>query len=91
METRVLKKSIFKYWQEIVFIISIGILIFEITKFNLTQNSIDSLDIALLSIVFPLFSCLIGQFYWNNKTLSTALSVLLSIGSFLVILMACVV
>ncbi|MEL0653311.1 hypothetical protein V6246_17960 [Algibacter sp. TI.3.09] len=88
MKTRIIKKSLLKYWQEIVFIISIGLLLFEITKFNLTQNSIDSWDIVLLSLIFPLFVCLIGQFYWNNKTLSTALSVLLTIGSFIVVLMA---
>ncbi|MBS2214037.1 hypothetical protein KEM09_21710, partial [Carboxylicivirga mesophila] len=34
------------------------------------------------------FVCLIGQFYWNNKTLSIILSVILSIGSFVLILMA---
>jgi peptidoglycan/LPS O-acetylase OafA/YrhL len=87
MKTRSLK-SLLKYWQEIVFIISIGILLFEIAKFNLVQNSIDVLDIALLSLILPLFICLIGQLYWNNKTLSIVLSAILSIASFILILMA---
>ncbi len=77
-----------KYWQEIVFIISIGLILFEVTRFNLIQNSVDGWDIALLSFALPLFVCLIGQFYWNSKTLSTILSVILSIGSFVFILMA---
>tara|TARA_R100001369_G_scaffold13583_1_gene27961 strand:+ start:202 stop:597 length:396 start_codon:yes stop_codon:yes gene_type:complete len=88
MKNRTLKKSLSKYWQEIVFIISIGIILFEITKFNLTQNSIDIWDLTLLSLILPLFVCLIGQLYWNNKTLSTFLSVLLIIGSLIVVFMA---
>lgn len=81
-------KSLLKYWQEIAFMVSIGLLLFEITRFNLTQNSIDGWDIALFSFFLPLFVCLIGQFYWNNKPLSKVLSLILSIGSFVLILMA---
>ena len=87
MKTRLLN-SFLKYWQEIVFIVLIGLLLFEITRFYLTQNSIDGWDIALLSFTLPLFICLIGQLFWNNRTLSIVLSVLLSVGSFAVILMA---
>ncbi|WP_430816596.1 hypothetical protein [Carboxylicivirga sp. RSCT41] len=87
MKTKALK-TLLKYWQEIIFIVSIGLLLFEVTKFNLIKNSIDGWDIALLSFILPLFVCLIGQFYWNNKALSIILSVILSIGSFVLILMA---
>jgi len=82
------QKRLLKYWQEIAFITSIGVLLFEITKFNLFQNSIDGWDLALISIILPLFVCLIGQLYWKNKTLSIVLSVILSIGSFILILMS---
>src|SRR5690554_5214185 len=82
------QKTLLRYWQEIVFIYSIGLLLFEIAKFNLIQNSIDGWDIALLSFILPLFVCLIGQLYWKNKTLSIVLSVILSLGSFVLILMA---
>ncbi|WP_430811654.1 MULTISPECIES: hypothetical protein [unclassified Carboxylicivirga] len=82
------QKTLLRYWQEIVFIISIGLILFEIAKFNLIQNSIDVWDIALLSFILPLFVCLIGQLYWKNRTLSIVLSVILSLGSFVLILMA---
>ncbi|MBS2214054.1 hypothetical protein KEM09_21795, partial [Carboxylicivirga mesophila] len=72
MKTKALK-TLLKYWQEIIFIVSIGLLLFEVTRYNLIQNSIDGWDIALLSFILPLFVCLIGQFYWNNKTLSIIL------------------
>ena len=62
--------------------------LFEITKFSLNQNSIDTWDIVLISLIVPLFIGLIGQLYWKNKTLSNALSILLSIGSSIVVLMA---
>lgn len=88
MTNKRLEKSFLKYWQEIVFIISIITLLFEITRFNLTQNSIDNWDLMLLSLILPLFICLIGQLYWNNKTLSTFLSVFLTIGSLIVVIMA---
>ena len=88
MKNIALRTSLTNNWQEIVFIISIGLILFEITKFNLTQNSIDNWDLTLLSLISPIFVCLIGQFYWKNRTLSTTLSVLLSIGSFIVVLMA---
>ena len=89
MNSKAQKRLVLKHWQEIVFIISIGLILFEIINFNLSQNSIDSWDIALLSFIFPLFVGLIGQLFWKNKTLSTALAMLLSIGSLIVILMAC--
>jgi hypothetical protein len=82
------QKSLLTYWQEIVFIVSIGILLFEITKFCLNQHTIDGWDIALLSFSLPLFTGLIIQLFWFNRTLSIVLSVLLSIGSFVFILMA---
>lgn len=87
MKTGVIKTGL-KNWQEIIFTISIGVLLIEITRNNMVQNTIDGWDIALLFLIVPLLICLIGQFYWNNKTLSIILSVILSIGSFIFILMA---
>jgi uncharacterized membrane protein YfcA len=88
MKNRTFPQSFLKYWQEIVFIISIGILLFEITRFNLTQHSIDGWDFAILFLIVPLFICLIGQLYWNNKTLSIFLSFLLLMGSLIVVFMS---
>ncbi|TYA84247.1 hypothetical protein [Seonamhaeicola marinus] len=74
-------------WQEILFIISIGSLLFKVTKFNLTQRAIDGWDLALILLISPLLICLVGQLYWRNKTLSKVLSITLSIGAIIVILM----
>lgn len=87
MSSRTLKKSILNFWQEIIFIISIGIVLFNILQFNRTQNEFDAWDLLLLSITIPLFISLIGQLFWNNKILSTYLSILLIIASLIVVFM----
>ena len=81
-------KLVDKKWQHLVFIISIGLVLFNVTKFNLTQNSMDNWDFALLSLMLPVFIGLIAQLYWNNKSLTKVLFTVLSIGSALVVLMA---
>jgi hypothetical protein len=87
MENKVLK-SVLKFWQEIVFAVSIGLLLIEITGSVMFRQTMDGWDILLVSFMFPLFICLIGQFFQKNETLAVYLSVLLGISSFVFILMA---
>jgi len=81
-------KSVLKFWQEIVFIISIGLLLIELTKWVIRSQTMDGWDIFMVMWLLPLFVCLIGQFFWKNLALALWLSVLLGLSSVIVILMA---
>ena len=81
-------KSVLKFWQEIVFVVSIGLLLIEITKSVMLRQTMDRWDIFLVCFMLPLFICLIGQFFWKKKALAVCLSVLLGLSSFVFILMA---
>lgn len=88
MKTSILNKKLLLFWQEIVFILSTGVLLFEITKFGLNQNVFDIWDKAILNFVLLVFVTLLTQLYFNNKIVSTILSALLSLSSITVIFMA---
>ena len=81
-------KFVLKFWQEIAFVVSIGLLLIEITKAVMRGYSMDSSEVFLVCFMLPLFICLIGQFFWKNGTLAICLSVLLGLSSFVFILMA---
>lgn len=81
-------KSVLKFWQEIVFVVPIG---FGLTALAITVMlgyTMDGWDILLVCFFVPLLICLICQFFWKSGVLSSILSVLLGISSFIVILMA---
>lgn len=84
---RILKLAL-KFWQEIVFVVAIGLLFAEMTKWVIQSQTIDGWDIFLICSLFPLFIFLIGQFFWKNKTVAIWLSVLLGLSSVITILMA---
>ena len=86
--TKRLLKSALKFWQEIVFGVSIGLLLIEITKWVMRSQTMDNVEIFLVCWMLPLFICLVGQFFWKNKTLAVTLSVLLGLSSVIVIFMA---
>ena len=71
-------KSVLKFWQEIVFIASIG---FPLTAFTndliIHGRTLDGYDILCLCFLLPVFICLIGQFFWKNGTLSIFLAAIL--------------
>jgi len=81
-------KSVLTYWQEIVFVGSIGLLLFAMTKSVILRQTMDAWDIFLVCFFVPLLICLIGQFFWKSEALAICLSVLLGLSSFVVILMA---
>ena len=81
-------KEVLKFWQEIVSIVPIGLLLIEITKWVIRSQTMDRWDIFLVCWMLPLFICLIGQFFWKNQTLAVTLSVLLGLSSVIAILMA---
>jgi FtsH-binding integral membrane protein len=81
-------KSALKFWQEIVYVIPIGLLLIEVTKWVLRSQALDGADIFLFIWFLPLFVCLIGQFFWENEALAATLSVLLGLSSGVGILMA---
>lgn len=83
-----LLKSILKFWQEIFFIISTGLLLIEITKWVMHSQTIDRWDIFLVFWILPLFICLIGQFFWKKRALAIILSIPLGLSSVVVIFMA---
>jgi len=80
--------SALKFWQEIVFVVSIGLLLIEVSKWVMRSQAMDGWDIFLVIWILPLFICLIGQFFWKNHALAITLSVLLGLSSVIVIFMA---
>jgi hypothetical protein len=81
-------KSALKFWQEIVFVVSIGLLLIEITKWVMLSQTMDGWDIFLVCSMLPLLVCLIGQLFWKNKALAIVLSCLLVLSSVIFILMS---
>ena len=86
MKTKLLKSAL-KFWQEIVLVVPIGLLLIEVSKWIMRSQTLDGADIFLVIWFLPLFSCLIGQFFWKNEALAVTLSVLLGLSSVVVILM----
>jgi hypothetical protein len=80
-------KSTLKFWQEIVFVIALGILIFGITM-NISVAFKQGVNIVFYCIFVFLLICLIGQFFWKSVTLSLWLAVILGFGSAYMILAA---
>jgi len=89
MKTKLLK-SVIRFWQEIVFVVSIGFFLIALTKWAIQSQPIDGWIVFLVLWFLPLLICLIGQFFWKNQTLAIILSVLLGLSSVVVILMALV-
>ena len=81
-------KSVLKFWQEIVLIVLIGLLLIEITKNRGLQQTMDGADIFMVIWFLPLLVCLIVQFFRKSEALALTLSVLLGISAVIVILMA---
>jgi len=81
-------KSTLKYWQEIVLVVPIGLLLIEITNRVIRSQTMDGADIFMVIWFLPLLVCLVGQFFWKNEALAVTLSVLLGLSSVIVILMA---
>jgi uncharacterized membrane protein len=80
-------KSALKFWQEIVFIIALGILVFGITM-NISVAFKQGINIVFYCMFVFLLICLLGQFYWKNVVLSLWLAVILGFGSAYMILAA---
>jgi uncharacterized membrane protein len=73
-------KSALRFWQETVFIIAIGTMVFGITM-NITVAFQQAINIFFYFIFIVLIICLIGQFYWKNVVLGLYLAVLMGFGS----------
>lgn len=76
------------FWQELLYLISIVVLLLEILNYNISKNSIDNWDLVLVLLIFPLFISIITHLFWRNRIFSKIVSILFSIVSFIVILMA---
>ena len=83
-----LLKTARRFWQEIVFIVSIGLLLLEIAGKAVRAQSMDGWDAFLVCWTLPLFVCLIGQYFWKKKALAILLSVPLGLSSVTAIFMA---
>ena len=70
-------KSALKFWQEIVFVVMIGLPLFGFMIEIILGRIIDKTDIFCFCIGLPILICLIGQFFWKNGTLSMCLAPLL--------------
>jgi ABC-type Na+ efflux pump permease subunit len=70
-------KSVLKFWQEIVFIIPIGVwliyLLYDAFRGNSGMFS-DGLGIITVGFHVFLLICLVGQFFWKNEKLSIVLT-----------------
>ena len=78
-------KTVLKFWQEIVFIIAIGIIVFGITM-NMKVSFQHVGNIIFYCIFVLLLVCLVGQFFWKNFALSLWLAVILGLGSMYMII-----
>ena len=75
-------KSVMKFWQEIVFMIPVGISI-AVMLIDIHNGRInDGGGIVVFCLHVILFICLVGQFFWKNKTLAIVLTPLLVLYSF---------
>ena len=86
MNLKSLKSALF-FWQELIFAIMIGILVFGITM-NISVSFKHVFNIIFYCIFVLLIFCLIGQFFWKNLLLSIWLAVQLGFGSAYMILAA---
>ena len=82
-----LLKSALKFWQEIIFIIGLGILVGNITTY-ISISFQDKINIVFYCLFVLLIACLIGQFYWKSLALSLWLAFLLGLGSAWMVLAA---
>ena len=80
-------KSVLKFWQEIVFIIAMGILVGGITM-NISVSFQHKINIFFYGVFILLLICLVGQFYWKSFVLGLWLAVVLGLGSAYMILAA---
>ena len=81
-------KSALKYWQEIVLVVPIVLLLIEASTWIMRSQTWDGSAIFMVIWFLPLLVCLVGQFFWKNEVLAVTLSILLGISSVIVILMA---
>ena len=86
MKSHSLKSALY-FWQEIIFIIALGVLIIGIT-INISISFQYKMNIVFYCLFVLLLICLIGQFYWKKKVLSLWLAVILGLGSAYMILAA---
>ena len=82
-----LLKSALKLWQEMVFLIVLGILVVGITM-NIPVAFKQVINIVFYGIFVLLLFGLIGQFYWKNSYLALCLAVIFGLGSTYMILAA---
>ena len=71
-------KSVLKVWQEIVFIIAVGILV----VWSLINVFAKDIYFHIYIVCFLLLICLIGQLFWKNSILGMALSIVFGFSSF---------
>ena len=81
-------KLVLKFWQEIVFVVSILLLLIEIIGSVTLRQTMDRWDVFLVCWILPLLICLIGQLFWKNKAVAITLSILLGLSSVIVVCMA---
>ena len=86
MKWKLLKKAL-KFWQEFVFIIGLGFLVFGMTM-NAAVAFKQVINIVFYCIFILFIMCLIGQFYWKNFVLALWLAIIFGLGSVWMILAA---
>ena len=75
-------KNILPFWSEIIFVIVFATLLVGQILFG----SLNSTNLIFMGILLVMSSCLIGQFFWKNKILSSILAFILGIASLWMIL-----
>ena len=80
-------KSALKFWQEVIFIIGLGIWVGGITM-NISMSFQYGVNIVFYCLFVLLIVLLIGQFYWKNLALALWLAVILGLGSVWMVLAA---
>jgi hypothetical protein len=73
-------KSVLKFWQEIIFIIALGILISGIIM-NHQAAFHKGINIVFFGIFVLLLACLIRQFYWKSPVLGCILAFIFMLNS----------
>jgi len=73
-------KSALKFWQEIIFILALGVLVFFWIK-NISVASKQVGNIVFFGILILSMICLIGQLYWKNLVLALLLASIFGLSS----------
>jgi len=77
-----------RFWQELIFLFSVCLLLLEFTKTMILKNQLDNWDILFIVCIVPIACGLSFQFIEFHKKTALALAAMLIIGSLVFVAMS---